>query len=242
MSTRAEISEADKGEIARRYVRLGQMPGEIVEALDGRVVLHQVKWVIQAGKLGAQRSPEVRAAMLARRTGLANAARAAKGKGFHWSDDRLVTFKRLYLVERLPPSEIARQFGGLCTADGVKRKAYALGWSTLRERVWPVAAPRGPRAAQTASLLPARGERASRAPSAIPRGLAASDAELIAHAIAEGRVTYCPTVAASGLTQIEQQFWAARPPPREIAAQVAARNARAGRAAALFHAGRKAVA
>ncbi|WP_426043685.1 hypothetical protein [Caulobacter sp. DWR3-1-2] len=152
-------------------------------------------------------------------------ARAELGQ-FIWTAERLAVLRRLYVDELASASTIARAVGA--RPHDVSRKAHQLGLAALR--------PAGVRQAER-SAAQGLGRQSRRERREERAGQVISDADLIAEAVAAGRVTRLPSGHAAGITRWERLLSTA-PPPRPDA-QALDRARKAGVAA---HARRMALA
>ncbi|MDB5458133.1 MAG: hypothetical protein JWP92_3718 [Caulobacter sp.] len=135
----------------------------------------------------------------------------ARTSPFVWTDDRLDQLKRLYLVEVGAAEAVAAVIG--CSRKAVVQKANLLGYGAERRAVRKAMAKRPRRCRRKAVVLV---------------GPAATDAELVAAAVAAGRVTILPAGHACGTSTWERAMgvtarppgmsWNGGLPPREVRA------------------------
>lgn len=165
--------------------------------------------------------------------------REEKHGQFVWSEHRLSVARRMYVDELKLAPEIARALN--CRPVDVSRKAHMMGWPSLRPPEFREAQRRATalanqakgtaaniaRAAAAKALRPPRQKKvAMPRPSAprpsvprpyIPpptRAVSASDADLIAAAIAAGKITVLPPAIAPGLSRLEME-WGTPPPEKK---------------------------
>jgi hypothetical protein len=142
-----------------------------------------------------------RKAKTARQAGTVGLVKRGAGGQFIWTEARLADLRRLYVDQGRQPSDIAAALG--CRARDVSRKASDLGFHALRSeevrrgqqlavlsRAWRAAA----------ASRRVRREEAEREADRVAR---LSDAELIARAVAAGRVTVLKPGYARGTTRWE---------------------------------------
>lgn len=217
---------ADAVQTLTRLYASGQARMAIADVLgtDARVVGRKIDRLDLARKL----APEDRAARklaTARHMHAAGMAKRAVAGEYVWTPDQIDRLRRLYVVDLLSAAEIAEEIG--CKPRDVSRKAFNTGLTRLRDasvrhrdrmRAQHLAVTR------SAEVRAAAREAASRA-TAEPK----TDAELIAAAIAAGKVQHIPSGHACGLTGLERYLWASGPLTGRIERKV--RGKARGRAA-----------
>lgn len=114
---------------------------------------------------------------------------------FVWTDERLTVLETLYRQQRRKAEAVAAVLG--CSRKAVVNKAGDLGWGAER------------RAARRAARVKPFYGKERRALAVVGR----SDAELIADALAAGRVRVLPAGFAAGLSSWERAVGYAAPPP-----------------------------
>ena len=181
--------------VSREYMA-GATSAQIADTLgvDRRVVTRKV---ILLG-LSAMLTPDQRLERK-RQTIIAIAARDLPARGergqFIWTDERVRELHQRYVVNHESASAVAKAMG--CEQRSVSRKASELGFSAMR-----------PKHLRTADRL--RGAATGREVMATDRAsrpvvvyVPRSDDDLIAAALAAGRVTYLPPGQACGLSYWE---------------------------------------
>jgi len=177
----------------------------VVLETDARVVGRKIDRL----DLARQLSPEERAARklaTTRHMAAVGLAKRAEAGEFIWSPQQVADLRRLYVTELRSASEIAVIIG--CQPRDVSRKAYNAGLTRFRDA--SVRQRDRLRAQQLASARAAR----SRALAALqPKDTppVVSDADLIAAAVAAGKVRQLPPGQACGLTGLERYLWASPP-------------------------------
>jgi len=190
--------------------------------VDRRVVSRKVSqlglWALLSEDERLRRKRDIAAAMAA--TGL---EKRGQGGQFIWTDARQVMLRLLYLVEAKSAADIAKVMG--CRPHDVSRKAHLMGLTTLRDpEVRAAEREAGRQKGVVASALARAGKRppmvvsrpavrpavvrsapkAGRvAGAAVAVRSGPSDAELIARALAAGKLTVLPPGHACGTTRWE---------------------------------------
>lgn len=243
--------------VRRRYVDEFALPAQIAAELGLKP--HQVKSLVRRRGWTEERGEDARRAMKA-----LTATNARNRRAFDWTDERVAVFERLYLGGERPRA-IAERLGGGCTHRMVQHRAATSGLAARRDpavlqamRQANAAAGRASPRRKPAESVAVLGVDRSAGPDitavavvqrgrvvAVRRGqdrlLSAEMRAAIDAAIAAGRVTLVPPSAASGLSRLEAQFWAAGPARPEDPAEAErqrARGVRAGRKSMLAAAGR----
>lgn len=183
--------------LARREHLAGRTRTEIGRMLGvgPRVVARKIEALGLAKSLSAEerRKRKLLTTKAAQAAGIAK--RAADGE-FIWTPQRLVELRRAYVIEEQSVSQIAAVLG--CRPHDVSRKVHLTGMTIGRSD----AARRRERSAAQALATEARRAKAVRI---------ASDAELIAKAVADGRVTRIPDGHACGISAWERALWTSGP-------------------------------
>jgi hypothetical protein len=187
---------------------------------DPRVVGRKIEALDLARALSLEERRERKLATSRHMAAVGLAKRGAAGE-FVWTPEQLARLRRLYVVELLSASEIAALIG--CEPRAVSRKAHTTGLTRLRDV--SVRQRERLRAQQLASARAAEARAAER--DAAPKP--ATDAELIAAAVAAGKVRHIAPGHACGLTGLERHLWASGPLTGRIAPK--SRGAGRGRAA-----------
>lgn len=211
--------------LARDYLG-GETSAQIAARLgvDRLVVSRKVSALGLNAKLSSEARLARKRATVAAVQAKGLAVRQTRGQ-FIWTAERLAELHRRYVVDQARAGVIACAMG--CDQKAVSRKVCDLGLAALR----PV---------HLRQVDRLRGAQSGRAVQAAARAAPAptlTDSELIAAAVAAGRVTHLPPGHACGTTRWEAMLQTARP-PRPSAEAVAAQR-RIGMAA---HAARAALA
>lgn len=191
---------ADAVQTLTRLYASGQARMAIAEVLgtDARVIGRKIDRLDLARKL----APEDRAARKLATTrhmhAIGMVKRAVAGE-FVWNDALIADMRRLYVTDQLSASEVAAVLG--CKPRDVSRKAHDSGFTKLRDAV---TRQRDRLRAQSLAT-----KRAVEVRAAAPKPK--TDDELIAAAIAAGKVQHIPPGHACGLTGLERYLWASGP-------------------------------
>jgi hypothetical protein len=169
---------------------------------DARVVGRKIERLDLARNLPPEERKARKLATTRHMQAVGMALRAEAGE-FVWNDERLADMRRLYVAELRSASEVAAILG--CKPRDVTRKAHDSGFTKLRDGL---ARQRDRlRAQQLASQRAAEARARERDATPPPP----TDAELIAAAVAAGKVRHLPPGQACGLTGLERDLWASPP-------------------------------
>ncbi len=179
---------------------------KLLPGADARTVGRKIEALGLAKGLSAAEKHARQVAVVQRMSAVGLAKRSATGE-FVWTAEQVERLRRLYVVDLLSAADIAVEIG--CKPRDVSRKAFNTGLT--RQRDASVRQRDRMRAQHLAIIRAAEVRAVAREAALNGTPKPQTDAELIAAAIAAGKVQRIPPGHACGLTGLERYLWASGP-------------------------------